>query len=509
MANSKFSLGLIGSMFLSFGVTTSIAADNAAKPTDNSFYSAAQAELAKRKALALNNNTAKNVILFVADGMGPTTVAAARIYDGQSRGEDGEENLLSFEKFPYMAMAKTYTTDAQTPDSAGTMSAIITGVKTRSGVLSVSGDAIRGKCEGSAGTHIVTAGELAEQKGMATGIISTARITHATPAGVFAHTPARAWESDADLSEEAQRHGCKDIASQLIDFSYGDGIDVVMGGGRRAFLPAEINDPVESDRKGRRRDERNLIEEWKTNTGGVFVFNIAGFRHIDPEKETKIFGLFDWSHMDYEADRRSDDKGQPSLTEMTETAIRILAKNPNGFFLVVEAGRVDHAHHDGNAARALRDAQEFSEAIKAARSMTSSEETLIIATADHGHTLTFQGYPAKGNDILGLANSPYDEAQTDENGYVLARDKKPYTTLIYGNGPGSVLIGKTKHGRAAPSAGEVKDLSYRQQALIPSGSESHGGQDVTVYADGPRAHLIGGVIEQNYIFHVIADALAF
>jgi len=503
----SFKISLIA---LSFGAHAYAAtpSKSAIHESENAYFSAAQEELAKRKAIKINNRRAKNVILFIADGMGPTTVAAARIYDGQTRGEDGEENHLSFEKFPYLAMAKTYTTDAQTPDSAGTMSAMITGVKTKSGVLSVSDAAIRGQCEGSAATHVATAGELAEAKGLATGIISTARITHATPAGVYSHTPARGWESDADLSEEAQKNGCKDIASQLIDFPYGDGIDVVMGGGRRAFLPADYVDPDDKRAKGRRRDGRNLVAEWKAKTNGSVAFDDAGFDSVITQDTTKFLGLFDQSHMDYEADRKSGIEGEPSLAEMTEKSIEILSKDPDGFFLVVEAGRVDHAHHGGNAARALRDAQAFSNAVAIAREMTSSKDTLIIATADHGHTLTFQGYPAKGNNILGLANSPYDDAKVDDDGNVLARDEKPYTTLIYGNGPGSVFVGDQKDGRQALTAEEVADLSYRQQALIPSGSESHGGQDVTIYADGPKAHLFGGVVEQNYIYHVIDEALA-
>ena len=98
-------------------------------------------------------------------------------------------------------------------------------------------------------------------------------------------------------------------------------------------------------------------------------------------------------------------------------------------------------------------------------------------------------------------------ADADEDGNALAADGKPYTTLAYANGPGSVFFGDYKDGRPAPSADEVADVNYRQQAAIPSRSESHGGQDVPIYADGPGAWLFGGTVEQSYIFHVIDDAL--
>lgn len=479
----------------------------AAQPSEKDWFAEGQATLAARKAVKPNTRKAKNVILFVADGMGPTTVAAARIYDGQSRGEEGEENLLSFERFPYLAMSKTYNTDAQTPDSAGTMSAMVTGVKTKAGIISLSDAVTRGDCASAKKASVSTIGELAEKAGLATGVISTARLTHATPAAVYAHAADRNWETDGSLPAEAIEAGCKDIASQLIDFPFGDGLEVAMGGGRRHFLPADETDPEDADAKGRRRDGRNLTADWSAKSDDhVFIYDQEGFDALTDD--ARVLGLFEQSHMEYEADRENDAGGEPSLAEMTEKAINILSKDKDGFFLMVEAGRVDHAHHGGNAARALRDAQAFSEAVAVARAMTRSKDTLIIATADHGHTLSFQGYPSKGNNILGLADALFAEDEADD-GYARAADEKPYTTLVYANGPGTVFAGENDGERHAPTAEEVADLNYRQQALIPSRSETHGGQDVTIYADGPHAYLFGGVVEQNYVFHVINEALGF
>lgn len=504
----KLYAALLMSASLAACTTTGPMADAAPKAaaTGDAWFDGAQATLAQRKAPAPVRTKAKNVILFVADGMDPTTVAAARIFDGQSRGEEGEENLLSFERLPYLAMAKTYNTDAQVPDSAGTMTAMATGYKTRAGVISVKKEAPAGDCAASLAAHAPTFVEIAEQAGLATGVVSTARLTHATPAATYAHVPDRDWESDADLPAGAYETGCRDIASQLIDFPYGDGVDFAMGGGRGNFLPEAANDPEDEGRTGRRKDGRNLAAEWVAKSGKhAFVWNKAQFDAIDPATDPRVLGLFEGSHLEYEADRERDKAGEPSLEEMTRKAIEILSRDDDGFVLMVEAGRVDHASHAGNAARALIDAQEYAKAVTAALEMTSEEDTLIIVTADHGHTMTFAGYPGKGNDILGLA------ARRDEAGNwvpLLAEDGRPYTTLGYANGPGSVFQkGVDLKTRPVGDQKTVAGLDYKQPSLVPLGSETHAGQDVPIYASGPDAHLFSGTVEQNYIFHVIMDAL--
>jgi len=134
---------------------------------------------------------AKNVIVFLGDGMSLPTVAAARILEGQRAGGSGEEHQLSFETLPHTALAKTYNTDFQTPDSAGTMTAIATGAKTRFGVVGVGQAGERGDCAASRSNALLSILELAENVGMATGVVTTTRVTHATPASVYAHSPDR------------------------------------------------------------------------------------------------------------------------------------------------------------------------------------------------------------------------------------------------------------------------------------------------------------------------------
>lgn len=465
---------------------------------------------------------AKNIILFIGDGMGVSTVTAARILDGQMKGLDGEENQLSFDKFPFAGLSKTYNVDAQTPDSAGTMTAMMSGVKTDVGVIGVSEDIERGNCSTVAGNELVTALELAEIAGKSTGVIATARITHATPAATYAKSADRDWEDNSDMPAEALAAGCKDIADQLVHFEANlearfdgvdvDGIEVVMGGGRRHFLPkdASFNSPdAVSSVEGDRTDGRDLTAEWSAMyTTGTYVYDQAGFDAIDTESTSKVFGLFNESHMQYEADRANDIAGEPSLTEMTEKAIQVLDNNSKGFFLVVESGRIDHGHHAGSAYNALTDTVELANAVAAADAMTSDDDTLIIVTADHSHVFTIAGYPKRGNPILGkVVNIGSDEPAT-------AADDQPYTTLGYTNGLGFRDLGDETDADAiysyAANTGRM-DLTdvdttasgYHQEALVPMGSETHAGEDVGIYAKGPGAWLVNGTNEQSVIFHVM------
>ena len=502
---------------------TSLTTEQLAHLTGNAWYSDAQTKLSATQQAnteaVTESGKAKNVILFVGDGMGISTVTAARILAGQLEGGMGEDYQLSFETMPYSGFVKTYNVDAQTPDSAGTMTAMVSGVKTDVGVIGVDEDIERGVCSTVAGNELVTSLELAEIAGKATGLISTARITHATPAATYAKSADRNWEDNSDMP--AGSDACEDIASQLVNFEANlearfagidvDGIDVVMGGGRRHFLPkdaaANSSDAI-SAVEGDRTDGRNLVTEWQaTYPNGNYVMDQTGFDAISDDA-TKVFGLFNESHMQYEADRANDVAGEPSLSQMTEKAINVLNNNENGFFLSVEAGRIDHAHHAGNAYNALNDTIEFAKAVKAAMDSTNPEETLIVVTADHSHVFTIAGYPKRGNPILGKVVAV---GQTEPS---LAADDMPYTTVGYTNGLGYRDLGDETNADAsylaAPVTGRV-DLTnvdtttpgFHQESLVPLSSETHAGEDVGVYAMGPGAHLVTGTNEQSFLFHVM------
>ncbi len=453
----------------------------------------------------LRKGKAKNVILFIGDGMGVSTLTAARILEGQRRGESGEENRLSFEEFPFSALSKTYSVNQQTSDSAPTASAILTGVKTDEGVISVDQNVVNGDYRTVKGNETRTLIEMAEEAGKSTGIVTTARLTHATPAACYAHSPSRDWESDADiLASRKDAHDVKfpDIARQLIEFSYGDGLEVALGGGRTKFLPKEIADPEYPLVKGERSDGRNLTDEWTKKFGDAsYVWNKAQFDAIDVKKTKHLLGLFEPSHLQYSHDRPRDKAGEPSLSEMTSKAIDIVAQNKKGYFLMVEGGRIDHAHHTGNAFRALTDTIELSNAVRTALGKVDLDETLIIVTADHSHTFTIAGYPVRGNNILGLVREVDAKGEAEEN-YRVDTNKKPYTTLGYANGKG----GRDGERRTLTQA-DVLQPDFKQDAAIPLLDETHGGEDVAIFATGVNGHLIRGSMEQNWIFYVMSDAL--
>ena len=497
-----------------------------AKTTDNQWFvetaAAVQQTNEQVQRVATQRGSAKNIILFVGDGMGVSTVTAARIFDGQKKGLLGEENSLSFGRFPFVGLSKTYNVDAQTPDSAGTMTALISGVKTDAGTIGVDENVVRGDCSSVAGSQVFTALELAEIAGLATGIVSTARITHATPAATYAKSADRDWENNSKLPAAAVASECEDIASQLVNFKanldarYGglnsNGLEVVLGGGRREFLPnqpeansRDADSPIEGDRT----DGRNLVQEWKAAyPTGVYVDNQAAFDAVNSDTTTQLFGLFSESHMRYEADRSKDIAGEPSLTEMTVKAIDILDKNDAGFFLMVESGRIDHGHHAGSAATALTETSEFSRAVQAALEATNPAETLIIVTADHSHAFTMAGYPKRGNPILGKVISVGSEAPE------LAADGLPYTTLGYANGSGFRDLGdetdadRTYYSKPTPGRQDLTNIDtetqgFHQEVLVPGVAETHGGEDVAIYATGPGAHLVTGSHEQTIVFHVM------
>lgn len=481
-------------------------------PNPDPWFQSGQNLLAQKIQHKENKKPAKNVILFVGDGMSVATVTAARILDGQLRGETGEENFLSFENFPYSGLSKTYNTDSQTPDSAGTATAMLSGVKTKIGVLGVNDKIIRADCSTIAGSSVPTLLEKAEIAGFKTGVVTTTTVTHATPAASYAHSASRNWEATAP-------EGCIDIATQLLEFNKGDGIEVVLGGGRANFLPNTIADPEHKEILGLRTDDKNLITEWqKRNPKGEFIWNRDQL--VSLEKPQKILGLFEPSHMNYEADRADDKAGEPSIAEMTSFAITQL-QSEEGFFLLVEGGRIDHAHHATNAYRALHDAIAFADAIKAADELTNDEDTLIIVTADHGHVMEFSGYPQRGNPILGKVLNSLE----GEKKLTLDASGKPYTTLGYLNGSGytgqsptqaegtktfphfTLTFNGITQGRPDLTDVNTEDKNYLQETTLPMSSETHSGTDVGVYAKGPAAHLLTGVYEQSFIFHVMQHAL--
>ena len=459
--------------------------DSSFMATQNTWYQQGEAWL-EQKVSRLNslNKTkikaqAKNVILVIGDGMSITTLTAARIWQGQQAGKLGEEHFLHFEQYPYSALIKTYNSNQQSPDSAGTMSAIMTGLKTRAGLISIGPEQARATCKGSKAHQQKTLLEWAHEANYASGIVTTARLTHATPAATYAHSPERLWESDLMRYPNAYLHGCDSIAKQLIEKAFPAGLDIAFGGGDIML--------------------NSHYDRFKQQfSGGKIVRNQQELLSLPSDLSVRpILGVFATSHMAYEVDRsKSENQSQPSLKQMAEQALLHLQTkeklNGENYLLVVEGARIDQAHHAGNAARALSETAMLAETVQRLDELTADDNTLIIVTADHSHNFVMAGYPKRGNPILATSKNQLNEE-------VLANDGLPYTTLGYANGE---AFGRRTHNNSHTEA-----VDYHQGVAVPLDYASHGSDDVALHAKGPGAHLFTGLMEQHEIFHTIVEAL--
>lgn len=460
---------------------------------------------------------ARNVIVFIGDGMGVSTVSATRMY---SVGVDG---LLMMDRFPHTAVSRTFTADHLTPDSAGTISAMMTGVKANSGVLGFGPQTERGDFNKDGDTErLWTLLELSKQAGMRTGVVSTAKITHATPAGTYAHVNERGNEEDIALQALP--------GNPRYNTRLGKGIDLLMGGGRSYFVPAGQTD--EEGDMGKRKDGQDLRELFQ-KSGYTYVYNQKGFDALNP-KSLPVLGLFESGHMEWEYDRPQDVGKEPSLAEMTAKSIELLSRAPGknpGYFLLVEGGRIDHAHHAGNAFRAIIDTEAFDKAIEEALSRVNLQETLIIVTADHSHVFTLAGYPVRPVDELAykVKKAPKGYGQSSgfifdivhrlKNGEIVpAKDNGNigYTMPGYANGPGYRGTPRRTepkkdrhHGKDGQRVKGPTDPNYLQEAAVPLKSETHGAEEVIIYAWGPFAHLMRGTVHNTKVFDVVTRALGF
>jgi alkaline phosphatase len=445
---------------------------------------------------------AKNVIFFLGDGMGPVTVTASRIY------KYGEAGQLAMDTLGRTARIKTYSLDAQTTDSAPSMAAYMTGVKQKNEVISMNGatsatspsadktvapnvaNAVN-NCAVGNGASVPTILEAAIAAKKATGVVSTARLTHATPAATYAHICNR--NAEYDIARQAVPGGTG------FNAALGTGVDVLMGGISYFWRPFNAT----TTPKGR-PDGRDLVAELQAK-GYNYSNDLTTLNALATTAGTKVIALYDQAlsqgHMSYELDR--DPTKEPSLSQMTAKAIDILSKNSNGYFLMVEGGRIDHALHGTNAARALSDTIAFDDAVKTALGKVDLSNTLIVVTADHDHTMAFNGYSHLGNDILGKTTS-YITKQTAK-----AADGLPYTTLVFGNG-GSAA--QHKAVRDDLSNVNTSDKDYLQEVGIPMGSvgsETHGGGDVMLFAKGAGAAPFKGTIDNTKVYTLLKQAFGF
>ena len=407
------------------------------------------------------NGPARNAILFIGDGMAISTLTAARIHG------PGPAGKLALE-LPHVALVRTYSLDRLVTDSAASATAILAGERVASGVLGMSPETKRAcslpkRRDGSPNPNhpclpavapIPSLAELAAQAGMAVGVVTSTRITHATPAALYAHVDERELESQ--------------IAVQLVTQQV---LGFVVGGGRRFFAP--------------RWGGRDLIGELRAQ-GVTYVETGVALEAAVQAGEERIVALLAPDHFPYAVDPpgEAEERALPSLAELTQLALQKLSRNDSGYFLLVEGGRIDHAQHENRARAMLREALEFDQAVAVARRLSDEKDTLILVTSDHGNPLVIAGYPLVGDSVLGTARG-YGIERQDRDGdgkpdYLRTADGRPMDTLLFANGPRSALR-----------------LPY----------STHEGSDVVATARGPGAEQVHGFLDQVELFRVLRSAL--
>uniref|UniRef100_A0A1B6IP91 alkaline phosphatase n=1 Tax=Homalodisca liturata TaxID=320908 RepID=A0A1B6IP91_9HEMI len=465
------------------------------------WFKKGRAELEAAFQIKWNKGVAKNVLLFVGDGMGINTITAARIYKSL------ENSSLVFENFPHIALTKTYCVDRQVPDSSSAANALFSGVKTNYETVGVDAGVPFNDCQKSLEQqrrlkNIIT---WAQEAGKDTGFVTTTRVTHATPSALYAHCPNRRWECEDKMPSSAAQ--CKDIARQLVEDEPGKSINVIMGGGRQCMM-TNIN-VSESDPRDTwscsRKDGRDLIKHWideKKREGlrHAYLSTTDDLNKLDIDNVDFVMGIFANGHLKLDHERDRTPRGMPSLSQMTETAIKVLLKNKKGFLLVVEGGMIDQSHHRGYARDALDETICFEAAVQASINLLKArgvlDSSLIIVTSDHGHSLAINGNPPRGNNILGISETSRD-------------DGVPFTTLLYATGDRNNYQFESRDGKVVrkdPSQEDTTRFGYHQQSVVVTDEALHDGGDVPVYAMGPQAHLFHRVHEQTYVAHVIAYA---
>ena len=289
---------------------------------------------------------AKGVVLFIGDGMGLNAVKAAEIYSNEA-----SRQPLSFSQIKIKGITYTRSANSEVTDSAAAITALMSGEKTYNGRLNI--------LPNDQGVYTIP--KRAREKGLSLGVVSTTRLTHATPAGTYSQAMSRDQEQL--------------IADQFLHLAP----DVALAGGLQYFQPSTVS------KKSKRTDQRDLVFEAK-KAGYTFVSTASQLQALDASNVKKLLGLFSNSHMSYEIDRINDPsfKDQPSLAQMTQAALRVVSKNPKGFFLMVEGGRIDHACHSHDIAAAIHEVIAFDNAVKAALEFQKTHpNVLIIVTADH------------------------------------------------------------------------------------------------------------------------------
>lgn len=453
---------------------------------------------------------AKNVIFLIADGLSVAHRTAARI---MSKGmTEGKANgRLNMDEVPPAAFIGTSATDAVATDSANTMSAYMTGHKTAVNAIGVYADRTPASMDDPKVENIAEA--LRRQTKKSIGIISTAELQDATPAAVVAHTRKR-----GDKAE---------INGMLFDVKP----EVVLGGGSAYFLP-------QATAGSKRKDDKDYIALFK-EAGYTLATSKGELATAAGSNTGKILGLFHTGNMDTTLDREFLKKGtvgkfpeQPGLVEMTKVALDNLSKNPDGFFLMVEAANVDKMSHPLDWDRAVVDTIEFDKAIGVAREFAAKNpDTLIVVTGDHTHGVSIIGTvdDEKPGTEMREKVGTYAEAgfpnyeDKDGDGYPDKVDVSRRLFLNANNGPDHYETFRPKlDAPFVPAIQNEKKEYVANEAykdvpgavlvtgIIPKSADSgvHAVDDIVLQAEGPGAEGFRGYMEQSDVYKALAEAFA-
>ena len=391
-----------------------------------------------------NNGKAKNVIFMVPDGYSASYATNYRWYKG-------EETVLDS---MLVGMHRTYSSNSEVTDSAAAGTAMATGIKTNNGMISTSPD----------GKDLKTILEVAEEKGKSSGLVATSTITHATPAVFASHVASRSNEAD--------------IAPQLLE----NDVDVILGGGKKYFPETLLNEAVKN--------------------GYQYVTNHDELKKV--QKSNKLIGLFAEDGMAPELDR--DETNEPSLAEMTETAIDVLKKDKDGFFLMVEGSQIDWAGHDNDAAWAMKDSEAFELAVKEAVEFAKKDgNTLVIVAGDHDTGGMSVGGYGKGDANLDVlrnvtATGDFMESKLNADRSNVKEVVKQYTNL-------DLTAAEVERIKAANSPSIAINQVVSEHAIVGWSSSGHTGTDVPLYAFGPGSHLFSGLHENTNLPVLMAEAM--
>lgn len=421
---------------------------------------------------------AKNIILMIGDGMGPAHLHIAWLYATRQLGK----NLVMTEVMNkgQTAYMINDTADSTVTESAAAAVQMATGVKVLARSVGIGPD----------GKVLKTILEMAKEKGKATGLVTTSGITDATPAGFIAHV--------AHRSEEDK------IGEQLVK----SGVNILFGGRKAFFLPEA--------EKGKRKDGRNLLDEARRNGYAVVETTEA----MKAEQGEKILGLFNSGNLLFEIDRKGST--EPSLKEMTVKALEVLDRNKEGFFLMVEAGRIDHAAHANDIAAVISDTLAFDEAIQAAYEYQKGHpDTLLIVTADHetgGLAVLPYSHTSKEYEGINLEAISKIKGSHEKWGKELGKDPTPekIKTVIKENFDIDLKDDEVKvikehtlkkldprHFRS--SIGFVLRLYHR----IGWVSDSHSASPLLLFGIGPGSEKIKGWRHNTELFTAMKEAYGF